>query len=382
MVSPVPPPSRDPLLMSAAALCRRVDPIEESTSIKRAAQEFIDVEIHVLPVVHNGMFVGMLSEFEIIRALSVGMDVFAPVSTLVDRSPEVIYPRATGAEALRMFEASQADAIAVVDDHGGVFGILTPARLMNPPTELHRPKTVGGMATPLGVYLTNGTIGAGVSMWGLFLTGAVMFGLFLVGGLVMTAVAHWVGPPTANQPWFAAVMEIGALIIFLLGLRLLPLAGIHGAEHMVVHAIERGEELTPEVVSRMPRVHPRCGTNLAVGAMIFLGIMSFTWIPDMELRLLLGALVTLVAWRPLGSALQFFVTTKQPTQKQILAGIESGKDLLNKVQDSSNLNPTVFQRILSSGIFQIMLGSLALNLVVYLLMLLFNVPKEWQIFVN
>lgn len=368
--------------MSAAALCRRIDPIEESTSIKRAAQEFIDSEIHVLPVVHGGLFVGTLSEVEIIRALSVGMDVFAPISTLVNRSPDVIYPRATGAEVLRTFEASQTDAIAVVDEVGGVFGILTPARLMNPPTELHRPKTVGGMATPLGVYLTNGAIGAGVSKWGLFLTGAVMFGLFLIGGLVMTAIAHWVGPQTANQPWFTALMEVGALIIFLLGLRLIPLAGIHGAEHMVVHAIERGEELTPEVVSRMPRVHPRCGTNLAVGAMIFLGIMSFTWIPDMELRMLLGVLVTLVAWRPVGSMLQYFVTTKQPTQKQLLAGIESGKDLLNKVQDAENLHPTVFQRIMSSGIFQIMLGSLALNLVVYLLMILFNVPKEWQIFVN
>ncbi len=31
---------------------------------------------------------------------------------------------------------------------------------------------------------------------------------------------------------------------------------------MVVHAIEEGEDLTLEKVRPMPRVHPRCGTNL------------------------------------------------------------------------------------------------------------------------
>jgi uncharacterized protein YqhQ len=44
---------------------------------------------------------------------------------------------------------------------------------------------------------------------------------------------------------------------------------------MVVHAIERGEPLVLEVVRRMPRVHPRCGTNLVAGIALFLGLANF-----------------------------------------------------------------------------------------------------------
>jgi uncharacterized protein YqhQ len=36
----------------------------------------------------------------------------------------------------------------------------------------------------------------------------------------------------------------------------------------VVHAIERGEPLLAESVRAMPRVHPRCGTNIVAAAFL------------------------------------------------------------------------------------------------------------------
>src|SRR5690606_35007100 len=135
------------------------------------------------------------------------------------------------------------------------------------------------------------------------------------------------------------------VLVFLAGLRFAPLAGIHAAEHKVVHAIERGEELIPSVVKRMPRVHPRCGTNLAVGAMVFLGIMSWEAIGEVELRLLAALLVTVIVWRPLGTLMQYYVTTREPNEKQIAMGIRSGKALLEKAVYAPQARATIFRRI-------------------------------------
>src|SRR5438270_13233654 len=118
----------------------------------------------------------------------------------------------------------------------------------------------------------------------------------------------------ADQVTFNPVWQILPVAILFIGMRLLPLSGIHAAEHKVVHAIERGEALVPEVVSRMPRVHPRCGTNLWAGATIFLGIFSLPWL-DNASRLLIAAIVTFVLWRPVGQLMQGPVHTRPPSKK-------------------------------------------------------------------
>ncbi len=50
----------------------------------------------------------------------------------------------------------------------------------------------------------------------------------------------------------------------------------HGAEHMVVHAHEHGEELSVESVRRYPTAHPRCGTAFLFVVM-FVAIVMFAF---------------------------------------------------------------------------------------------------------
>src|SRR5262249_42286314 len=153
-----------------------------------------------------------------------------------------------------------------------------------------RPQTVGGMATPFGVYLTTGTIGAGAKGWALVATGVVMALMFcVIGGIALhvdnAILAHYIKELNDAHVKKAiadvkidnfshlveSISQVVTFLAFLIIFRLLPLSGIHAAEHKVVHAIERGEELTRENVRRMPRVHPRCGTNLVVGLSLLTG---------------------------------------------------------------------------------------------------------------
>jgi hypothetical protein len=167
--------------------------------------------------------------------------------------------------------------------------------------------------------------------------------------------------------------------LFGLGMRSIPLAGIHAAEHKVVHAIERGEDLDPEVVRRMPRVHPRCGTNLAVGGMLFLGLGSAAWIPDQTLRLMVAILATLLLWRRLGALVQRWITTSNPNEKQLMMGIRSGRELLDRYAHARTAMPSIGQRIWNSGMFQVVAGSFAMYLFIYAVSVLFpglNLPIE------
>jgi len=162
------------------------------------------------------------------------------------------------------------------------------------------------------------------------------------------------------------VGDIGSLLILpviMILLRILPLAGYHAAEHQVVHCIERGELLEPDNIRRMPRVHPRCGTNIAAAAAIFslalcAGVIGW--------RTVIGAvapaaLLTFSFWRPLGSFLQQFFTTRPATDKQIRSGMRAARELLTQYRQDCNPPMTLRLRIWRTGLLQMLGGVIAIT---------------------
>ncbi len=365
--------------MAVGRIAIPVEPIHAFNSIKTAAAELQETAVPGLPVIENGVYIGILSEKDIARALALDLPEETPVKDLLTQAPPAIRGYESAAQALRLFLDHQSECLAVTDDLGRVMGIIIPSRLMVTLDKELRPKVVGGMATPLGVYLTTGSTSGGVPKYALFLTGATMLGLFISGQYLALLIGNLLPPALQTQEWVLAGMDGIGLLTFLFLLRSLPIAGYHAAEHMVVHAIEQGEPLEPQIVRRMPRVHPRCGTNFAVAAMIFLGIWSAPIAVDPEIRLLVAFLASSGLYRPLGSFVQFYLTTKPPSEKQLLAGIQSGKDLLAKYQTTAHSQSGFMTRLFNSGIFHIMLGSMLAAFVVYALLTVLRVPPEWVV---
>lgn len=58
----------------------------------------------------------------------------------------------------------------------------------------------------------------------------------------------------------------------------------HGAEHKTIACHEQGLELTVENVKRQSRIHPRCGTSVAVTALIAQTLMTSLLPKNMEPR--------------------------------------------------------------------------------------------------
>ena len=351
---------------------RPVDALQIETSLERGAALLRESTLELLPVQHNGALAGVLTQRTLAQALARGCDPADSVEVALSDDFQTIGAHATGAEALRLMNEGNHTSLLVVGD-GHVLGIASASDLYPKRKSWPKPPSVGGMATPFGVYLTTGGIGAGVSPWALVSTGMVMGSLLLAGTVVMLVAQHYLDRSNRLDLLWSVLPGL----FFLVGLRLLPMSGIHAAEHKVVHAIERGESLDPEVVARMPRVHPRCGTNIAAGAMIFFGVSQYPWIADPETRFVVAALLALFFWRWLGSGLQWLLTTRPPNRRQIEMGVKSGRELLDKYRYHRGGSPNPFVRLWNSGLLHVIAGFAICSLLVWAAAKVLNVDSAF-----
>lgn len=346
-----------PLSQPVGASMRFLEVLEAQDSIARAAATLRESAASFLPVLDGGKLIGVVTERSLGQALEKGLGPLSSVSTAIETELPQVHPFATGAEALRRLSDLNAPELAVVDADGRFLGVIGASDLYPRYNLTPSLPMIGGMATPFGVYLTAGGVRAGASHLALVTTGMLLFTLYLV------ATAASIGIASAWTSWFhwgefpQWAYDGLPFILFLVAMRLIPLSGTHAAEHKVVHALERGEPLELEVVKRMPRVHPRCGTNIAVGASLFLGLAGWDFIADQQLRLVVSLLVTMIFWRPLGGLVQHWVTTKPPSDRQLLGGIRSGQELIKNIQNRHRARPSLGQRILSTGMPHVMGGS-------------------------
>jgi CBS domain-containing protein len=386
--------------LPVTALCRRVMPLDANETLARAVELLRTCTLSVLPVVSGARLVGLLSEADLADAIlqrPFGGDA-ARVTRIGECLPgrtmlAVLQTQCTVAEARDLFREHSSISVApVVDAAGNYLGLLNRSDLLAVDCRTLAPGRVGGMATPLGVYLTDGYVTGGAGNFGLMLTGfvitllgAVAAVLTGVGAAHIPAVGarllaqatgflvHVIGSTTVDG--FASGLDIliPGLIVMVL-LRSLPIAGYHAAEHQVVHCIERGYPLSADIVRRMPRVHPRCGTNLVAG--LFVARLSIA-VFAAELNSVTDAvvpavIVTALCWRPVGSFLQYYFTTRPASDKQISSGIKAGEEVMARAYAQLERPPLkLVNRIMKMGIVPIFAGSFIVIGIIWILTWLF-----------
>ncbi len=117
----------------------------------------------------------------------------------------------------------------------------------------------------------------------------------------------------------------------------------HGAEHMSIHALEHGEDLTPENVGKYRTLHMRCGTSfllvvMVVSILVFAMVQWPAWYLLILSRIVLVPLIAGISYEIIkaagrhednllvrvvmapGLALQW-LTTRQPDRSQIEVAI-------------------------------------------------------------
>lgn len=348
------------------------DPIGKAAELLRRSTH------DALPVVDVGCVVGLVTENDVFMAANHANGVNQMDDPMATRVREImrthipaIQADASIQDAAAYFVMTDLPALPVVDSDGRLRGLVSRSDIASALCMALRPSRVAGMSTPLGVYLTCGTHRGGVGDFGLMLTGATMGVLLVLSQALVKLILHIVDL-AANSNLLSIYLDADWLIvsdrfpitigtlglmmqiaIFLAMMRFLPLSGWHGAEHKVVHAIERGEMLTLEKVMNMPRVHPRCGTNLVV---MFLLLLSLYIARPNALVTIALVGVVLLTWRRMGMFLQAVFTTKDPTRKQLERALKAGKELIARYYQKPNLRPHLIKVLWNSGLIQALTG--------------------------
>ncbi len=267
---------------------------------------------------------------------------------------------------LRLMQEHDTDAAAVIAGDGRFLGLVLRRDLLAAATGQHAAPQMAGLATPFGVYLTTGALRAGASDLALASTGAALMVIYLLSEAILYGIGRLAAPFPPLTWLFGSddsLARMAALyIVFLLLLRFSPLASIHASEHMVVRAIEEGEDLTVQKVRMMPRVHPRCGTNLMVLVSLLTVILIYSvsaaghgsgnWVAAVPMLIL----IVVLAQRRLGAGLQRWITTRTPSDARLRAAIDVGASLLAQVRTHPAPRVAIWRRIWNAGFVQVLAG--------------------------
>lgn len=378
--------------LQAVQVMRAVAPLSPAEPLGRALHALRRQQATGLPVVEGGRLLGWVTDARLAEVVvaNPGMLDHLPVRAAVELPPRPVDPGTSIADLPALFTEAGVSCLPVVAWDERYLGCVQFGDVLAALASRYAPPHIGGLATPLGVYLTTGSVSGGVGNLGLILAGAVMAFMLWVAqvGLALLAaglyrIAGWswlralalvtMGYPAQTgaltEFWLSILSSLLLMLLFLTLLRLAPrLAGYHAAEHQTVHAIEAGEPLLPEVVARMPRVHPRCGTNLwAIMALSFLGMAMLATILSTQLgRAYLGAvvpfalacvLVVIISWRQVGGWLQAYFTTRRAAPAELASGIRAGQAVIRN-HLATPLRPPArpFTRLWRMGMPQAALG--------------------------
>lgn len=202
---------------------------------------------------------------------------------------------------------------------------------------------ISGTAMPGGVFMSVGVartagdlalIATGLSIallgaLGLVLTYVVSWLLEQLTALPLTGILLMAAPPVDPEqaPWIELGLNLLTVFSFLLLMRISPLSGYHAAEHKVISAIEHFGQPTMENARLMPRAHIRCGSNLLAGILPVLLIAQ----PLYVISPIAAVAVVILGWSfrfHTGYFIQQVFATKEPTDRQLRAGLEAGRKIL------------------------------------------------------
>lgn len=352
--------------------------LDAQDSVRRAAALIRASGGSTALVVRESRILGCIREASIAAFLASAPDAEAalrqPIEPLVQQYPLFLGVSVSAREAAGVFAQNDVDMLPVVTEFGALRGVLYRSDVLGLLTRSLRPASVGGMATPLGVYLTTGSINGGAGSLGLYLSGVALGLMMIVSKLAGDHAVRYLIRAVGTRIFafgladtISAILSVAVLILLL---RLSPLAGYHAAEHMTVHAIEVGEDLDPDRIRSMPRVHPRCGTNILAGATIFMLITA--QFHSSDLAILLAMVVLIVGWRSVGNWIQALFTTKPPSERQIKSGVAAGQEVIRRFHERPNYQAYGFERIWNMGFLQAAAGMATTLTFVYMLEKLFN----------
>jgi len=360
--------------LTAAQLVTTLPQVEAEAPLTKALYEMRQAQLPLVAVVADGQLRGFITEETAFSAALYAEPDSLPARAALIPPPPPVESDTPVSVLSELFRKPGLAFVPVRSPDGRLQGVILRSTFLHYISGTFRPRRMGGMATPLGVHLTDGSNRGGPSDLGLVLTGAVLAGLFIATYLILLAALFLAGKffhfPLAEifltsiggyfpheEAWLL-VMELALGLLFLVLMRSTDLAGFHGAEHKTVSALEHGMPLKPEAIRPFSPVHPRCGTNF-VALFALVGVLAGGFQVMVDLHPLLPVAYLVVAWlswRKLGALVQRWLTTKEPTDAQLASAIKAAEELTVHYQLARGKRANFFMRLWNRGFPQVVAG--------------------------
>lgn len=346
---------------SIEEIAQEIPAVYEDLDVMSLPEIFKYYDTDTVPVIDiDGKIIGIVSEYDLaqimpeISILNESYRIKEKVGNIMSTNVWCEYENTNIRELFDKIPKMHTRVIPIIDRKGIFTGkAIIRTNLINYLSQMIKPQTIGGLATPLGVYLTDGIHQAGAKTKGLIALGAV----FAITIYIINNVSGYISNALLLPEFYTGLIELS---LFLVVLRLSPFSKIHAAEHMVINTIERGLPLTAEAVKTQSPVHERCGTNIMV---FILGILCVTYLVNIIspynfymkfLLSLVGFLFVFSYWKQIGRWTQKYLTTAFPDDKKIKNGIKAGKELLEVYKKDVHINQFYpMLKIWNSGFIQI-----------------------------
>jgi len=345
--------------------------VSEYCPVTKLPELYKEANTDTLPVINmGGKITGIVSEYDlaqVVPELSLDQKGYQSDIKVYDIMTPKVWVETKNADISHLFDKihkMHTRVIPIVEKNGVYTGnSIIRTKLIAYLTRLIKPNSLGGLATPFGVYITDGVHQAGTGNFGLFATG-VLLGLILVFVENISGIAIKTFNINMTNPALIPIIFGAQLALFIMILRLTPLVKIHAAEHKTINAIEQGMPLTLETVKMQPKEHKRCGTNIMVLLMgiqfiilIFIGYIKNLSSIFQFIFLFTGFMVVFSNWHSWGMLMQKYITTVNPPDSYIYNGIKTGEEILNKHKDDYSAEPPSFLRkIWCMSLIQILAG--------------------------
>jgi CBS domain-containing protein len=338
--------------------------VSEKLEVYKLAEIFKAAKSDTLPVINDyGEVTGIVSEFDLAKVLEKFADFDREIFDSL-RIKEImtknVFVKVEGEDTADLFTnlpLMNLRVIPIITAEKEYTGkCILRTNLINHLANKFKPLSIGGLATPIGVYMTDGKHTAGAGVLGLVLSGVY---LAVIAELVQLISVYIITGLNLSR----TALIFLQIILFLLILRFTHLAKFHSAEHQTISAMEKGLPLTPETVKMQPKEHPRCGTNLMV---MLIGIQVIVLISYEYLQawhfistmfVVIGILVLINHWKTLGYLVQKYLTTVKAGEKEILNSIAVGNELLQIQKKDPDLTPpSRLTKIWNTGIIYIFIS--------------------------
>ena len=126
---------------------------------------------------------------------------------------------------------------------------------------------------------------------------SIAIGLFFILPLVVSKPFEGLLGSDVVSNVAEGIIRLAVFLIYVTVISLMPdirrVYMYHGAEHMAVHAQEKGDPLNIQEIRKYPTAHPRCGTAFLLTIMV-IAIIVFTLIPREPLWLVVGSRIVLI----------------------------------------------------------------------------------------